>query len=191
MLGASSNPWSSEWTRLLPTTSSPESPPESASSSPSRAPKLVLTTAVPDITPPPTISSSPVRPPTDLPGYLRIPIPSPSRGRLKNTKYSQTPHDTTKQSCSVHTSVSDENKLSQRNEINNSYPLPNVFAIHGQSNDYRPDVFDGDQDEDDIPPGYPYETFAGVLRFAREYLCGMQDLAMTWLEERRGIRAST
>ncbi|MCJ1381766.1 hypothetical protein MMC17_004877 [Xylographa soralifera] len=192
MLDVSTNLWFSEGTELSPRPISLKSPPVSSSPSPSRVLKLVFTTAICDITPPITASSSPVHRPNDLPEYLRIPIPSPSRGHPANTRSIQTSRYTTKRGLPVHTSVSHENAPGQKIKMLSSSSLPTAQFFYGEPNHYKLEEYDDeDKNEDDSPLGYPYETCTDIFMFAREYLCGMLDLVMTWLEDRRGMRAST
>ena len=73
-----------------------------------------------------------------------------------------------------------------------SNTLPMARFSYGQPSHCKLVEYDDEnENEDDTPLGYPYETCTDIILFAREYLCGMLDLIMTWLEERRGMRAST
>ncbi|MCJ1414272.1 hypothetical protein MMC32_000598 [Xylographa parallela] len=192
MLEVSTNRWFSEETISSPRLKTSKLPPESSASSPSRLPKLVFTTAIWNATPPVTASSSSVHRPNDLPGYLRIPIPSPSRGQPAKTLSIQTSRNTVEQGLPTHTPISYANTVGQKIKMLTSDSLPTTRFFYGQPSHYKLEEYDNkDENEDDTPLGYPYDTYTDILIFAREYLCGMLDLVMTWFEKRRGMRAST
>ncbi|MCJ1438364.1 hypothetical protein MMC27_007752 [Xylographa pallens] len=192
MLEVSTNRWFSEETTNSPRLTPSKLPPESYTSSPSRIPKLVFGTAIRNTTPPVSASNSHVHRPNDLPGYLRIPIPSPSRGHPAKALSIQTSRNAVERGLPVQTPISHENILGQKIKMLTSNSLPTARFFNGQPSHYKLEEYDDeDENEDDTPLGYPYDTCTDILMFAREYLCGMLDLVMTWLEKRRGMRAST
>ncbi|MCJ1294396.1 hypothetical protein MMC34_005954 [Xylographa carneopallida] len=192
MLQQPTNPWFSEGIETSPRLTFAKSPPASLLPSPLRVPELVFTKVIGGITPPDTASNLPVYRPNDLPGYLRIPIPSPSRDHPAGARSIHTPQYTIEHGLPVHTSVSHDHVSGQKAKMPSSNFFPSAPFFNRQPIHYMLEGYDDkDDNDDDEPPGYPYETYTGIAEFAREYLCGMLELVMTWLEERRGMRAST
>ena len=107
-----------------------------------------------------------------IPNYLRVPIPPPWRLPFLSLKVDSTnPPDS-----------------------HSSYHAPSMAVDHKRhlTNQYRfIDPYDDDDDEYDLPPGFPYDTFSGMMCFVWEYLKGMQAMAINWTERPWRVRATT
>ena len=107
-----------------------------------------------------------------IPNYLRAPIPPPRRLHPFSLKH-------------------DSNDL---RDSHIRYHMPSM-AYNGErhlANQYKlVDPYEVEDDDYDMPPGFPYDTFCGVMCFVWEYLRGMQAMVTNWSEGSWHVLAAT